>query len=185
MVKKKKKYKNDLISKILLKTIICIILFLIFLICNKKIKNFNKIIYDNVYSSNISFAKINSWYESKFGSIFPFNRVNEVQVFNESINYNSKKEYKNGVLLSVNDNYIVPSISSGIVIFIGEKEEYGKTIIIEDENEIDYWYSNINIGNINMYDYINKGDYLGEVIDGELIMLFQRKGNFLDYNNYI
>ena len=37
----------------------------------------------------------------------------------------------------------------------------------------------------NMYDYINKGDYLGEVTDGKLILLFQKKGKILDYNNYV
>ena len=187
MMKKKRKrhLNNSITNKIMLKIIICSLLFLIFLICSKKINNFNRIIYDNVYNSNISFAKINSLYETYFGSIFPLNRVNEVQVFDESIDYKSKEEYKDGVVLSVNDNYVVPSISSGIVIFIGEKDYFGKTIIIEDENEVDTWYSNINIGNINMYDYINKGDYLGEVIDGRLILLFQKKGKILDYNNYV
>ena len=177
--------KNNIIDNFLLKTLLCIFLFLIFLIGNKTIKNFKKVIYDNVYNSNFSFAKINNWYETNFGSIFPIKRTIEVQVFSESLIYSSKEKYKDGVLLKVDNDYLVPSITNGIVIFVGEKEHYGKTIIIEDENEIDTWYSNINSLSIGLYDYVNKGDYLGEVIDGNLIMLFQKKGKFLDYNKYV
>ena len=178
-----RKYK--LIDQFLLKIFISILLFLIFLICYKKDRNFKNIIYDNVYNNNISFAKINNLYESYFGSIFPIKKIEDIQVFNETLVYNQKEKYNDGVLLYVKDNYIVPSISSGIIIYIGEKDGFGKTIIIEDENEMDVWYSNINILNISMYDYVNKGDYIGEAIDGKLIMLFQKKGKYLDYDQYI
>ena len=177
--------KKKLKDLFLIKVLICILLFLIFLIINKYDSSFKDIIYKKIYSNNISFAKFNHWYESSFGSIFPIKTVSEIQVFNESINYEEKEKYKDGVLLKVNDNYIVPSINNGIIIFIGEKEEYGKTIIVEDENGLDTWYSNIRVGNLNIYDYINKGDYLGEVIDGKLIMLFQKDSIFEDYEKYI
>ena len=181
----RKRVTNDFINTFLLKVLVCIFLFLIFLICNKKVKNFNKIIYDNFYNSNFSFAKINNWYESNFGFLFPIKKIEEVQVFNEQLSYKTKEKYKEGVLLKVNDNYLVPSLSNGIVIFIGDKEGLGRTIIVEDENEVDIWYSNINILNINLYDYVNKGDYLAEAIDGKIIMIFQRKGKYLDYNKYV
>lgn len=174
-----------MINKYLIKTLICILLFLLFLICNKSIKNFKYTVYENIYNSNFSFARTNKLIEKYFGEIFPINKVSEIQVFNESLIYKSKDKYKDGVLLKVDNNYIVPSIASGIVIYIGEKEDYGMTIIIEDENEIDYWYSNINILNIKLYEYINKGDFLGEVIDNNLIMKFQKKGKTLDYNKYV
>ena len=179
------KKTSNYIELLLIKTLICILLFLIFLICNKKIKDFDKYIYNNVYNSNISFAKINNWYERYFGSIFPVKKIEEVQVFNEYLVYKSKEKYKDGVLLKVDSNYFIPAISNGIVIFIGEKDGYGKTVIVEDENGIDVWYSNIKILNINMYDYIDKGDYIGEAYDGNLYMLFQRKGKILDYNKYV
>lgn len=184
-MKNKKKKNNSFINKLLIKTIICCFLFLIYLICNKKIDKFEEIIYDNVYNSNFSFAQIDNWYEKHFGALFPIKHVNDIQVFNETITYNDKEKYYDGVLLKVNKNYIVPSISNGIVVFIGEKDKYGKTIIIQDEKGIDIWYSNISIGNINMYDYVSKGDYIGEVIDDKLIMIFQKKGIVLDYNEYI
>ena len=111
--------------------------------------------------------------------------MDDVLVFNESLSYKSKDRYLDGVILTVDDNYIVPSISDGIIIFIGEKDGYGKTIIVEDDTGLDIWYSNINVLNISLYEYVKKGDYLGEAIDNSLIMSFQKKGIIEDYNKYI
>ena len=185
MRKKEESFDKKIINKLLIKTLISILIFTLFLIMNKKDITFKNMIYQKVYNSNISFAKINKWYESNFGYLFPIKTVDEVQVFSESISYNSKEKYENGVLLKVNNNYIVPSINNGIIIFIGEKERYGKTIIIEDENGLDTWYSNINIGNISIYDYVKKGEYLGETIDDKLIMVFQKDGKYEDFEKYI
>ena len=88
-------------------------------------------------------------------------------------------------MLKVKDNYLVPSIRDGIVIYMGTKEIYGKTIIVEDENGLDIWYCNIDFGNINIYDYINKGDYLGEALDNKLILVFQKGNEIEDYNRYV
>ena len=51
---------------------------------------------------------------------------------------------------------MVPVIESGVVVFIGEKEGYGNTIIVEQVNGVDVYYSNINPSNIKLYDYIEK-----------------------------
>ena len=179
------KKSMNYLSKLLYKTLVCLLLFLLFLVCNRKIVNFNKMIYEKIFNSNISFAKINKWYESHFGNLFPIKNMDDVLVFNESLSYKSKDKYLDGVILTVDDNYIVPSIGDGIIIFIGEKDGYGKTIIVEDDTGLDIWYSNINVLNISLYEYVKKGDYLGEVIDNSLIMSFQKKGIIEDYKKYI
>ena len=128
---KKRKHENNInifIKRFLIKSMICMILFLIFLICNKKIDNFESFIYDNLYTKSFSFAKVNSWYEKYFGNLFPINTVEDVKVFSETLTYKGKKEYKDGVMLEVGDNYLVPSINNGIVVYIGEKPDYGKTV---------------------------------------------------------
>ena len=76
-------------------------------------------------------------------------------------------------------------IQTGAAHFgIGEKE-YGNTVIVQDDTGLEIWYSNINIGNITIYDYVKKGDYLGEAIDNKLIMIFKKDGEVEDYNKYI
>ncbi len=177
--------KSNYLNNILKKVLLSIILFLVFLISTKNNEKFKNIIYENVYQNNISFAKFNSWYKKYLGDLFPLDKVDDVLVFNESLTYSKKEKYLDGVLLTVDNNYIVPSLTGGIVVYIGEKENYGNTIIIEDENNVSYWYSNVNVLNINIYDYVKKGDYLGEVKDNKLIMVFQKKGKIEDYQKYI
>ncbi len=181
----KKNYIFFIVNRFLIKTFICVLLFLIILICNKKYDNFKIMLYKKVYNNTFSFSKINHWFESNFGNIFPINTIDEVQIFNETIIYDNKEKYYDGVKLKLRDNYVIPSLSNGIVIFIGEKDDLGKTIIIEDENGLDIWYSNISTININIYDYVSKGDYIGEAINNELILLFQKDGKNEDYNKYI
>ena len=142
--------------------------------------------YKYVYEDSISFAKINNWYKSKFGSSLPFsNYFEEVSpVFNEQLKYNEASIYKDGVSLSVGYDYLVPALDSGIVIFIGEKEGYGKTVIIQQENGIDVWYSNLKEVNLQLYDYIKDGSLIGSV-DENLYLVFIKNGEVVDYQKYI
>ena len=68
---------------------------------------------------------------------------------------------------------------------MGNKEGYGNTIIIEQINGIDVWYSNITTTDIKLYDYIEKGKLIGEVVDQKLYMVFQQDGKILNYKEYI
>ena len=142
--------------------------------------------YKYVYRDNISFAKINKWYENKFGSALPFSKYFEevTPVFNEKLNYTEKNKYKDGVSLVVEEDYLVPAIDSGIVIFIGEKEGYGNTIIIQQENGIDVWYSNLKEINLKLYDYIKEGNLIG-ASNNNLYLVFTKDGEVVDYQEYI
>ena len=113
-------------------------------------------------------------------------RINiSVSVFNEKLTYKEQSLYKDGVKLTVEDNYLVPIIESGIVVFMGEKEEYGQTVIVQQVNGIDVWYSNVDTSNISLYQYLTKGNLLGEAKSNYIYMVFQKDGKFLDYKEYI
>ena len=183
--KKKDKKEKNFLKSIINKIMLSLILFLSFLIGTRKINGFDEFIYKHVYSNSISFAKINSIYNKYLGGILPIKKIDDVQVFDEHISYSSKEKYLDGVKLTVNDNYLVPVLTDGIVIYKGNKNNYGKTIIIQDEKGIETWYSNIEIGNIELYDYVKKGDYLGEVLDNSLILIFKKDGEVEDYQKYI
>ena len=71
--KKYKKRKDNNISisffnRFAIKSMLSIMLFLLFLIGNKKIDNFNEFIYNNIYSNNITFAKFYNIYKTYFGN---------------------------------------------------------------------------------------------------------------------
>ena len=101
------------------------------------------------------------------------------------IQYDSLKKYKDGVILSVSQNYAISCLESGIVIFTGEKEGYGNTVIIQGADETEFWYANLNGLKVQMYDYIKKGEIVGEALDGKLVLAFKKDGKVLDYKKFI
>ena len=87
--------------------------------------------------------------------------------------------------LTVEDNYLVPVLESGVIIYIGEKDELGNTIIVEQIDGIETIYSNINISDYKLYDYVEKGDLIGNTLSKKLILQFQKNGEYLDYQKII
>src|SRR5699024_2478173 len=102
-------------------------------------------------------------YNKYFGSITSIYPTEEL-VFNESIQYSNIDNYLNGKVLTVSNNYIVPSIGSGIIVYLGDKDNLGNTCIIQGVDGVDIWYSNIDTSNLTLYDYVNKGDMLGTTL---------------------
>ena len=131
------------------------------------------------------FTKIKKIYNKYLGGILPIKKeINTEKVFNESLKYNNSSLYLDGVKLEVDDNYLVPSLSEGMVVFIGEKDGYGKTIIIEDLDGIYNWYGNIESSSLKLYDYVEKGSLVGEV-NKYLYLVFSKGDKYLNYEKYI
>ncbi len=187
MKQKSKKSIKGFFVKLLFKVMICIVLFLVGLIVLKIDKNNNQVIYKYISSHNISFASINKWFKDNFGDILPFEKIvkdDVVSVFNESLSYSDSSIYKDGVKLTVDAQYLVPILESGIVVFSGEKDGYGKTVIIQQVDGVDVWYGNISNISVNLYDYVNKGEFLGEA-SSNLYLVFSKDGEYLDYQEYL
>lgn len=71
-----------------------------------------------------------------------------------------------------------------MVVFIGDKEYYGNTIIIESLDGIYYWYGNISNTSVKLYDYIEKGSFIGEA-SNDLYLVFSKDNKYLNYEEYI
>ncbi len=184
-IKKDDKLKKYIINT-LNKVLITIIFFLLILIGTKISTKFKTSFYENTYVKNFKFATINSIYQKYLGDILPFKFKEPTEtVFNEKLTYKKAEKYLDGCSLEVDKNYLVPTIESGIVVFIGEKEGYGQTVIVQQINGIDTWYSNITAADISIYDYVEKGSLIGETVDKKLYLVFQKSGEFLAYQNYI
>ena len=182
-----KKYFVSLINRSLLS-----FLLLVICLCMIKIDNKNKVfIEENVYNKNISFAKINKLYESWFGKIYPIENIEKntsvkiEPVFSEKLTYINKENYKEGVKLTVDNNYLVPILESGIVVYIGDKDNYGYTIIIQQVNGIDLWYVGLKKNDLKLYDYVEKGKLLGETENNLLYLYYQKDGKFVSYKEYL
>ena len=176
---KPKKNNFGLINKFLVVVLITIIT----LILLKSNSNFKEKFYKYVYQDNISFAYLNNLYKKYFGSPIPTLSDKTKATFDEKIAYDSKEKYQDGVKLKVSKNYSVPALNTGMVIFIGEKEGYGNTIIIEGTDGVETWYGNVK-SDLKMYDYIEKGSIIGEA-DELLYLVFKKDGNILNYEDYL
>lgn len=171
--------------KYLIKLCSVTLITLVVLILVKQNNNIKNIIYDNVYDKNISFAYINSLYKKYFGNNdFLDNKINLKPVFNEKLVYSNKDKYLDGLKLSVDEDYLIPSLESGLVVFTGTKEGYGNVVIIEQVDGVDVWYGNLTNINVKLYDYIEKGSLIGNC-DKELYLVFKHNGEILDYEEKI
>lgn len=170
------------------KIFFCIIITLIILIGVKSSSTFKLKFYEQVFETNISFAQINEIYEKYAGSSIPFKEwlVKEVEpVFHETLSYQAEDKYLDGVKLTVESNYLIPILEDGLVIFVGEKENYGNTIIIGQSNGIDVWYSNIENPSVQLYDMVEKGSLIGSAKDNYFYLVFKKDGQVLNYEDYL
>ena len=174
------KYIGDIMKR-LYKLLFTIILTLICLICIKKNNNFKTTFYKKIYEDSFDFGYVNKLYKNYLGNILPL-KIDAKPVFNEELVIESKEKYKDGVKVKTKGN-LIPSFKEGLVIYIGIKEEYGNTVIISGSDGVDIWYSNIKNINVKLYDYIEKGTLLGE--SDELVLVYKKDGEVLNYNDYI
>ena len=151
-----KKHIRVFITKVLLTIIVTLILLIGFKTNLEFKSNFNKY----VYNTSLPFTDFKTLYDKYFlGTKEESNETKEV--FNEDLVYTDKSMYEDGVKLTVESNYLVKSLDSGIVVFIGDKDKYGKTVIIQQMNGVDVFYGNVT-SSVNMYDYVEKGSLIGD-----------------------
>ena len=182
--KDKNKIKSRILSfsnKLLTAVLICVIC----LIIMEYSPSFKVFVNDKVLGENISFGYIGKLYNKYFGDVLPVEKNGTVSVFKEKINYKNLEKYHDGFKLEVSTNYLVPVIEEGVVVYIGEKDEYGKVIVVEQTDGVNIIYGNINTDNVKLYDYLEKGSFLGEVLDEVLYLVLEKDGEYLDLETYL
>ena len=180
---KNKNYLKNLFSR----TLITIILVLVSAIYINYSDN-NLLKYkDLVFTKNISFAPIKNWYEKSFGKIIPIDieEENTQTVFGDNLVYTTIEDYYDGQKLIVSNNTIINALSSGIIVYIGEKENYGNVVIVQGIDGVDIWYGNVSSAELTLYDYIEEGSILGESKGDYIYFVLTKDGEYLDYEEYI
>ena len=185
-IKKKEVKKNNIIKNNALSGLLVIIFVLFGTLITNKNEIMKANIYSKIYNDSLSFSKVKKLYNKHIGAVIPFeNIIKEKEVFNESLKYNEVSNYDEGVKLNLDSNYSIPLLSDGIVIFIGNKNNLNKTVIIEDENGVDHYYGNLDTINVKLYDYVSKNDLLGTAKNNTLYLLFSKDGKYLDYKEFL
>ncbi len=139
----------------------------------------------HVYMDNFSFAQIENWYNKYIGGIFSSNDDEVTQVFSGTIPYTSLEPYYDGVRLKVSFGSVVESLLSGIIVSIGETEHYGNTIVVEQVDGVSVWYGNVDVSDVKLYDYVEKGQILGMSRSEDLYLVLMKDGAYLNYQDYV
>lgn len=179
---KKIKYLKNLITRSLLS-----IIFIISICILIKVNDNNKVMVNKyLYEDSLSFTKINNWYQDKFGKLLPKVENSDELVLN-SDDFKSYKytTYNDGVKINISKGSPISLLNGGIVVFIGEKEGYGNTLILQGNDGIDYWYGNITNTNATLYDYLEKDTLIGESKDDYIYLVLQKDGQYLSYEEYL
>ena len=183
---KKKLVLKKNVKLFITRVMLVLVIYISSLILIKSDDFYKDIIRTNVYEDSFDFYVFRNYYDKYLSNVDILDKlIVEERVFSEDLLYSSNNTFLNGVSLDVTTDYMVPSIESGIVIFIGDIEGYGSSVIIEGIDGVDISYSNIEVSGINLYDYINKGDVVGITKDKELRLIFQKDGEYLDYKNFV
>lgn len=139
----------------------------------------------HVYMDNFSFAQIENWYHKYIGGIFSSNDDEVTQVFSGTIPYTSLEPYYDGVRLKVSSGSVVESLLSGIIVSIGETGHYGNTIVVEQVDGVSVWYGNVDVSDVKLYDYVEKGQILGMSRSEDLYLVLMKDGAYLNYQDYV
>lgn len=189
--KKLKKEKEEppfkkLIFTLLNQILICAVLFLVALIATKS-KTYKEQIYKYVYSYNLSFAEIEKLYQKHFGELFPTGEKKEKvdPVTSEKLSYESLEEIENGAKLKVGKQASITAFESGLVLFVGEKDGFGSTLILEQVDGVEAWYVGVDVHELSIYDYVEKSSIIASSKEDYISVYFKKKGESVDYKNYV
>jgi stage IV sporulation protein FA len=167
---------------IMFKTLFSIILVLVVAILFKnpspKLESARSIV-KGTMESDFQFAAISDWYEKNFGSplaIFPLDQKEKKANPSDHQQYAVPASGKiledfeangQGIMIETGSNSSVEAMSEGIVNFIGQKDDLGKTVIIQHADGSESWYGHLEEISVNLYDFVDKGKEVGKVMDNE------------------
>lgn len=152
---KNKLNKKDILKKLLSKLYTIVIFTMFVIILSNTNESFKNFLIDDVLNHTMDFSKVNNALDNVTNV---FKEDESKIVFNEE---KEQEEYKDGYKYYTKINEEIKLKDSGIITFIGEKEGYGNTIIVQQSNGYYAWYGNIN-EEVKLYDYIESGESIGK-----------------------
>lgn len=159
---KKDSKANNIFKKILSKLFTIVIFTMIVITLSNTSPKFKSFIVDKVLNSTIDFSFVNKL-SNKVTNVFKTSN-NTLPVVKEE--NNRKERYKDGIKYIVNKGASVNIKDSGIVTYIGNKDGYNNTVIIQQSNGYYAWYGNIK-EEVKLYDYIESGSKIGSSLTSE------------------
>ncbi|WP_409301932.1 peptidoglycan DD-metalloendopeptidase family protein [Peribacillus sp. SCS-155] len=146
----------------------------------------------------IQFAAISDWYEDKFGkpiAFLPAEPKTGTEVSGKTNNYSvpvtgkiaeSFDDNGEGIILETGPDASVDATKEGIVIFAGNKEDLGKTVVIQHGDKSESWYGQLQTIDVKLYQRVSKGKAIGQVkatedgSKGTFYLAIKKENKFID-----
>lgn len=164
---KNEKPKNEILKKILSKLFTIIIFIMLVVTISNYSPGFKNFIIDDVLNSTYDFSKVNKLINN-FTTVFKNDNTTKVSF----VENKTHEKYLDGVKYIIGENEEIKLKSSGIVTYIGKKNGYNNTIIVQQSNGYYAWYGNVK-ESIKLYDYIEAGETIGTSSDEYYYVLFK------------
>lgn len=174
---KKDSKANNIFKKILSKLFTIVMFTMIVITLSNMSPKFKSFIVDKVLNSTIDFSFVNKL-SNKVTNVFKTSN-NTLPVVKEE--NNRKERYKDGIKYIVNKGASVNIKDSGIVTYIGNKDGYNNTVIIQQSNGYYAWYGNIK-EEVKLYDYIESGSKIGETLTNEYYYMLLKDNKPVNLN---
>ncbi len=183
---------NSFFDRFILRTLIAT--FLLFgLIVNTKLnilpENIN--INDKI-QTNANIYPLFNWYESTFGDVIPISEQNDTMQVFSPLNTLLTKPFGNGVLVELDSFTPVQSFTDGLIIYIGDNDEYGKSVIVQTKDGNEYIYGNLESTNLSLYSRIYEGTIIGAAKvnplspqNNQLYLAIRKDGVYLNLSDVI
>jgi len=154
--KSNKKSNNKLIIRLLNKLFTIVIFTMLVVIISNYSPKFRNFIINDVLNNSMNFSKVNNLIDNLTGI---FKNKNETKSVANIITNNSEK-YLDGIKYTFEGIEDVYLKDSGIITYIGNKEGYNNTIIVQQSNGYYAWYGNVK-ESVKLYDYVEAGNKIG------------------------
>ncbi|WP_170007809.1 M23 family metallopeptidase [Bacillus fonticola] len=133
---------------------------------------------DRMMTEEFQFAAAGTWYEETFGEPLAFFPTEDVE---KEVPTNTTAEYSipasarvtesfeangQGILIETGKGADVQAMNGGKVVFAGEKEDLGKTVILQHADGSESWYGELESLDVNVYEFVEAGSSIGMVSDG-------------------
>lgn len=131
--------------------------------------------------TEFQFAVVSDWYEDQFGKPLALLPVKETEPeTNSEMGTQYALPASGRILEDFGDNgqritietgkdASVEAMNEGLVRFVGTKEGFGNTVIIQHGDKSETWYGNLADFDVDVYQYIDKGTKVGKAtsVSGE------------------
>jgi len=191
--------KEVFLFKILASACLVLIVAILFRSPSEKAETFQTYV-KHTMEQEFQFAAVSDWYQEQFGkplALLPAKDTGEedTQEIAEENEYALPASGRiledfgdNGqrITIETGKGAGVEAMNEGLVHFVGMKDGFGKTVIVQHADKSETWYGNLDGIDVNLYEYISKGTKVGTAMDstdgtkGSFYFAIKKGDDFID-----